>query len=132
MGFVLAEQGEEAAARQAFDDSLQAAEAAVARGSTWQGRALDAASIYAYRGEQEAALDELERAYDLGLRADFALAVDPFFKPLREAPRFQALLERMAASQQAQLEIALRVGALEGYDGLMAAGPARGGMPQGR
>jgi serine/threonine-protein kinase len=124
MGFVLAEQGDEAAARRVFDESLEAAKAAVTKGSTWQGRALDAASIHAYRGDQEAALRELERAYDLGFRADFALAVDPFFMSLREAPRFEALLERMADSQREQREIARRTGALVGYDGLIAAGSA--------
>jgi hypothetical protein len=125
MGFILAEQGEEAAVQRAFDDSLEAAEAAVARGSTWQGRALDAASIYAYSGEPESALYALERAYELGFRADFVLAVDPFFESLRDMPRFQALLERMADSQREQLEVALSTGALEDFDELMASEPAR-------
>ena len=125
MGFVLARQGDDAAARQAFDASLEAAEAAVATGSTWQGRALDAASVHAYRGDQEAALRELERAYELGFRADFALAVDPFFASLRGLPRFEALLDRIDDSQREQLEIAQRTGALDAYDALIEAGPAR-------
>jgi tetratricopeptide (TPR) repeat protein len=123
-GYVLAERGEETAARRAFDESLDAVEQAVAQGSTWQGRALDAASIHAFRGDHDAALRELERAFELGFRADFALAFDPFFASLREDPRFLALLERMADSQQAQLALALREGSLEEYDALVAAGPA--------
>jgi hypothetical protein len=129
-GYVLAERGEDAAARRAFDESLEAASVAAANGSTFQGRALDAASIHAYRGDHEAALRELERAYALGFRADFALSFDPFFVSLREDPRFQALLERMADSQTEQREIALRTGALEGYDALIAAGPAGRQLPQ--
>jgi tetratricopeptide (TPR) repeat protein len=122
--FVLAEQGRETEARREFDQVLAASEAAFANGSTWQGRALDAASVHAYRGDHEAALRMLERAYELGLRADFVLAVDPMFATLREDPRFKALLERMADSRREQREIARRTGALEGYDALMAAGPA--------
>lgn len=125
MGFVLAERGEDAAANRAFDESLEAAEEAVANGSTMKGRALDAASIYAYRGDHEAALRELERAYALGFRADFALAVDPFFVSVREEHRFKALLKRMADSQREQGEIALRTGLLEGYDKLILAGPTK-------
>ena len=128
-GFVLSERGEDAAANRAFDESLEAAEEAVTNGSTMQGRALDAASIHAYRGDHEAALRELERAYVLGFRADFALAVDPFFASLREESRFKALLERMADSQREQREIALRTGLLEGYDKLILAGPTKLEMP---
>ena len=124
MGFVLAEQGEDADASRAFDESLEAAEVAVANGSTIQGRALDVASILAYRGNREAALRELERAYSLGFRADFALAIDPFFTSLREEPRFKALLERMADSKYEQRKIARLAGMLEGYDELILAGPA--------
>ena len=125
MGYVLAEQGREAEAGQAFDETLEAAGQAVAGGSTFYGRSLDAASVHAVRGDHDAALRELERAFELGFRADFVLRFDPFFTSLREDPRFLALLQRMADSQQAQLELALRNGYLDGYDALVAAGPAR-------
>ena len=58
-------------------------------------------------------------------RADFALAVDPFFASLRGLPRFEALLERIDESQRGQLKIAQRNGALDAYDALIEAGPAR-------
>jgi hypothetical protein len=61
----------------------------------------------------------------LGFRADFALAVDPFFVSVREESRFKALLKRMADSQREQREIALRTGLLEGYDRLILAGPTK-------
>ncbi|MGB5734897.1 MAG: hypothetical protein WBM40_10705, partial [Thiohalocapsa sp.] len=125
MGLYLSERGESAAAAQAFDQALATAEAAVARGSTYHGRALDLASIHALRGDRYAALSELERAFELGFRADFALAIDPFFESLHEEPRFKALLRRMADSQRQQLEGALQKGLLEDYDALIAAGPTR-------
>lgn len=124
MALVLAERGDDAAAGRALDESLQAAKVAVANGSTHQGRAIDAASVHAYRGNHDAALRELERAFELGFRADFALAIDPFFVPLRDESRFQVLLERMAESKREQREIARRTGALAGYDELISAGPA--------
>lgn len=125
-GYLQAEQGRDGAAGKIFDDVLDRTNKAVADGSTHQGRALDAASVYAYRGQHEPALDQLDRAYELGFRADFVLAIDPFFASLRDEPRFKALLNRMAASQREQREIAHRNGALEGYDKLIAAGPAGG------
>ena len=51
----------------------------------------------------------------------FILAVDPFFTSLRENPRFQALLERMADSQREQRALARETGALDGYDALIEA-----------
>jgi TolB-like protein len=125
MGYVLAEQARESEAERLFDESLKDSELAVANGSTYQGRALDAASIHAVRGHHDEALRELERAYALGFRGDFVLRFDPFFASLRDDPRFQALLERMARSQREQLDIALREGSLEAYDALVAAGSAR-------
>jgi hypothetical protein len=130
--FVLAEQGEAVAANAAFDAVLEASAESVADGSTWQGRPLDAASVHAYRGDHDAALRMLERAFELGFRADFALAVDPFFASLRDDPRFEQLLERIADSLQEQRQIARRTGALEGYDALIAAGPAGRAQPEGR
>ena len=125
MGYALAELGREAEAEAAFNATLDAVERAVALGSTFQGRALDAASIHAVRDDHDDALRALERAYELGFRGDFVLRTDPFFESLRDDARFQALLERMAQSQQEQLDLALREGLLDGYDALVAAGPAR-------
>lgn len=129
MAWVLAERGDDAAAARALDESLQAAEVAVANGSTHQGRSIDAASVHAYRGNYEAALRELERAYVLGFRADFALAVDPFFVSLRDEPRFQMLLERMAESKREQQDLARRTGVLKDYDELISAGPVKLDVP---
>ena len=57
-------------------------------------RVLDLAMIYAMVGEQEAALDQIE--YVLSIPASFSvqlLRLDPRWDPLRDHPRFQALLE---------------------------------------
>ena len=52
------------------------------------------AIVYAQAGEQELAIDELETA--LSMPSDISipwLRVDPLFDPLRDNPRFKALLE---------------------------------------
>ena len=53
------------------------------------------ASIYARRGEREAALDWLERAYAEHDSTLVWVKVHPRFDPLRAEPRFLALLEKM-------------------------------------
>ena len=51
--------------------------------------------IYAMLGEQDAAMDQLEDYLALPIRWSVqALLRDPRFDPLRDHPRFQALLER--------------------------------------
>jgi TolB-like protein/Tfp pilus assembly protein PilF/predicted Ser/Thr protein kinase len=58
-------------------------------------RVRDLAMIYARVGEQEAALDQIE--YVLSIPGDFSvqsLRLDPRWDPLRDHPRFKALLEK--------------------------------------
>ena len=53
------------------------------------------AQIYSMVGEFDAAIDQLE--YLLSIPATFSvqlLRLDPFWDPLRDHPRFQALLEK--------------------------------------
>lgn len=59
------------------------------------GLADDLAEIYIRVGEYEAAIDQLE--YLLSVPSTITiplLRVDPLYDPLRDHPRFQALLER--------------------------------------
>jgi hypothetical protein len=51
--------------------------------------------IYVGLGENETALNWLERAYDLGDPALSGILIDPEFQMLRTLPRFRRLLQRM-------------------------------------
>lgn len=76
------------------------------RAREWSKRALDAdrdepaimynvACTYSLLGEADTAIDLLDRAVQQGYGHQAWLAHDPDLAPLREDPRFQALLERM-------------------------------------
>ena len=56
------------------------------------------ASFYTGLGDEEKALDWLERAYDERVSNVIFLGVDPFFDRLREAPRFRDLLEKIESA----------------------------------
>lgn len=53
------------------------------------------ARLYAHAGEQEAALDLLDRAYADRFFSMSAIAVDSDWDALRDHPRFLELLRRM-------------------------------------
>ncbi len=58
-------------------------------------RVASLADIYVMVGEYEAAIDELEYLLSIpSLKSANLLRVDPLYEPLRDHPRFQALLER--------------------------------------
>ena len=53
------------------------------------------AEIYAMVGDYEAAIDELEYLLSIpSFISTSLIQVDPIFEPLRDHPRFQALLEK--------------------------------------
>jgi hypothetical protein len=54
------------------------------------------AAIEAARRDAEAALDWMEAAYDQGYRFTIGLDVDPAFDSVRDHPRWQAIVTRMA------------------------------------
>jgi hypothetical protein len=58
----------------------------------------DAGCALAILGEQEAALDALEKAIDAGLAGGDWVPQDPDWESLRDQPRFKELVERLAAS----------------------------------
>ena len=53
------------------------------------------AQIYSVLGDKARALSELERAWDIRDSGLLWLKVDPTFDPLRDEPRFRALVERL-------------------------------------
>ena len=54
----------------------------------------------AIEGEEEPALDALQRAVGAGLAGGDWIPQDPDWERLRDPPRFQALVERLARRQQ--------------------------------
>jgi eukaryotic-like serine/threonine-protein kinase len=58
---------------------------------------MELARIHALRGEADAALEWLRRAYDAGYRNHRALRMDPVLAPLRDAPGFRDLEAQMEA-----------------------------------
>jgi eukaryotic-like serine/threonine-protein kinase len=66
------------------------------------------AQLYALKGEEDEALEWLERAYEAGYRRARWLQVLPQLESLRDHPRFQALVERMSrdvARMRARLDL---------------------------
>lgn len=53
------------------------------------------ANIYAALGEKDQAFAELEKAYENHDWELFRLKVDPLMDPLRDDPRFKAMLKRL-------------------------------------
>ena len=51
-------------------------------------------------GERDRELDYLEQAYQQHLSDMIFLGVEPCFEPLRGEPRYQALIDRIAASSR--------------------------------
>jgi TolB-like protein/Tfp pilus assembly protein PilF len=83
------------------DEAVQTIESAVETAPVYMGAdrgvglADDSAEIYVRVGEYEAAIDQLEYLLSVpSLITIPLLRVDPLYDPLRDHPRFQALLER--------------------------------------
>lgn len=122
MAFVLAESGRAEEANRAFAESLAALDARRDGAPELYVETIDAASIHAYQRRSNAAMALLEQAFDTGLLADFILRIDPMFESLRDDPRFEQLLERIAARKRELVLRAEEAGLFEGFDELIAAG----------
>jgi tetratricopeptide (TPR) repeat protein len=57
------------------------------------------ADVFAARGNNSAALDWLQRDYDLKMYGILDAKVDPLLKPLAREPRFIALMSKLAPIQ---------------------------------
>ena len=60
----------------------------------------DAGCVLAVVGEEELALDAMQRAIGAGLAGGDWIPQDPNWERRRDHPRFQALVERLARRQQ--------------------------------
>jgi len=69
--------------------------------------------VAALRGEAEAALEWLERAFEAGCRDYGFLERDPIFRPRGRDARFCCVLDRMRGDVEAQRERARTRGLLE-------------------
>ena len=83
------------------DDALREAlwleESKVRRGDAFDGPIVDAAraQIFAQAGENQGALDEIERLLEgPSFLTVHTLRLDPLWDPLRSDPRFQALMAK--------------------------------------
>ena len=120
LGFVLAEAGQREDAARVFENCLETQLATERQDREFY---IDLASIHAYQGRHDEAMDALEKAFSGGLLSDFILRTDPMFASMRTEARFNGLLERMAAQKRELRRRAEQAGAFEGYDQLIAAGP---------
>jgi len=94
---VLLRRGDTARAERLLAAAHAAATARLEAAGEGPGVNMRLARIHALRGEHDATLDWLERAYDVGYRDHRALRAEPNFASLRESPRFLELEARMEA-----------------------------------
>ena len=60
---------------------------------------LTRARVYSFTGENEKALDNLERAYEKKEFLSAFVKADPIFDNLRAEPRYQAILKNMGLNE---------------------------------
>jgi protein kinase/serine/threonine-protein kinase len=58
------------------------------------------AALYAARGETDAALSDLDRAYRGGFKGHRSLDGSPFFESVQDDPRFRSLIDQMQADKE--------------------------------
>lgn len=85
-----------ALARYAMNDIISSDEALASAGQPGsEARAYHVATAYAFRGQNDAAFDWLEKAYEERDGAVIFLLVDPLLAGLRSQPRWQGLVEKL-------------------------------------
>jgi len=104
MGLAWYRRGELARADSVWDAALEADRRDIAAGHDNPDRYLQTAAIHAIRADTSAALDWLNRGYKAGWNDGRILALDPFFRSLRDEPKFRALMARMHADVARQAD----------------------------
>jgi TolB-like protein len=93
--WLLMARGERAQAAKLLTEALEHARAELAAGNENQRVPFEIAAIHATRGENDAALEWLEKAQAAGHSDYSTLARHPIFERVRREPRFQAVLAAM-------------------------------------
>jgi TolB-like protein len=129
LALLVAEAGDAGRAHELLEEALRANLAAIANGSDARWRRFDIATIHAARGDHDAALDWIERAYEVGYREHRLLRQDHVFEALRGDARFDALLARMEQANTRQRVRVRAEGIAAEVDAMIAAGPSPRGAP---
>ena len=111
--YALQKRGESARSKVLAADAERYARERIAAGDDSPEQRVELAAAAALRGEADAALEWLERAFESGYRDYGFLERDPIFRPLANDPRFGRVLDRMRRDVEAQRERARTRGLLE-------------------
>jgi len=111
--YALQKRGESARSKVLAADAERYARERIAAGDDSPEQRVELAAAAALRGEADAALEWLERAFEAGYRDYGFLERDPIFRPLGSDARFVRVLDRMRRDVEAQRERARTRGLLE-------------------
>ncbi|HYG97795.1 MAG TPA: protein kinase [Terriglobales bacterium] len=102
--YLLANRGETKRAHKLLNEAERKARQTLDEGDETPRLRMELAAIYALREQNRAALEWLERAYDLGWRDARTLARDPMLQRLREEQAFKDLVSRITSEVAAMRE----------------------------
>jgi TolB-like protein/cytochrome c-type biogenesis protein CcmH/NrfG len=111
--YALHKRGESARSKALAAEAERYARERIAAGDDTPAHRVELAAAAALRGEADAAVEWLERAFEAGYRDYGFLERDPIFRPLGRDARFVRVLDRMRRDVEAQRERARTRGLLE-------------------
>jgi tetratricopeptide (TPR) repeat protein len=111
--YALQKRGESDRAKTLTAEAERYARERIAAGDDSPVQRIELAAVAALRGDADAAMDWLDRAFDAGYRDYGFLERDPILRPLASHPRFVSVLDRMRRDVEAQRERARTRGLLE-------------------
>jgi TolB-like protein len=111
--YALHKRGESARAKVLAAESERYARERIAAGDDTSDHRVELAAVAALRGDADAAMEWLERAFEAGYRDYGFLERDPILRPLGNTARFVRVLDRIRRDVEAQRERARTRGLLE-------------------
>jgi tetratricopeptide (TPR) repeat protein len=111
--YALHKRGEAVRSKVLVAEAERYARERIAGGDDTSDHRVELAAAAALRGEADAAVEWLDRAFEAGYRDYGFLERDPIFRPLARDARFVRVLDRMRADVEAQRERARTRGLLE-------------------